>query len=114
MRKRRPGERDEEPGKDGDEEKQEAPAPIDVETIAALRAADPNTRKLSLLRIQRLHGNATVQRLMRELESTDASRDARIQQLGERAQEPVPSGAMEKSVLYRSTMEAEIETVPLG
>jgi hypothetical protein len=115
MRKRRPGEREDDAAeKEGEEEeKQPTPSPIDVDTIAALRAADPNTRKFSLLRIQRLHGNATVQRLMRELESTDASRDGRIQQLGERAEEPVPSGAMEKSVLYRSMMEAEIEAVPL-
>jgi hypothetical protein len=111
-RKPKPGEREDEE-REGEEEPQATPAPIDLETIAALRAADPNTRKFSLLRIQRLHGNATVQRLMRELESTDATREARVQQLGERAEEPVPSGAMEKSVLYRSMMEAEIEAVPL-
>jgi hypothetical protein len=114
-RQRRPGEREEDAGNEGEEQEEGKPvaSPIDVETIAALRAADPNTRKFSLLRIQRLHGNATVQRLMRELESTDASRDGRIQQLGERAEEPVPSGAMEKSILYRSMMESEIEAVPL-
>ena len=111
-RKPRPGERDEE-GEAPEEQAARAPEPIDLETIAALRAADPNTRKFSLLRIQRLHGNATVQRLMRELESTDASREARVQQLGERAEETVPSGAMEKSVLYRSMMEREIDAVPL-
>ena len=107
---RKPGEREDEEER---EEEQQAPPPIDIETIAALREADPNTRKFSLLRIQRLHGNATVQRLMRELETTDASRAGRIQQLGERAEEPVPSGAVEKSVLYRSMMEAEIDAVPL-
>jgi hypothetical protein len=113
-KERRPGEReDEEQEKEGEDKRDDVPAPIDVETIAALREADPTTRKFSLLRIQRLHGNATVQRLLRELESTDASRDARIQQLGERAEEPVPSGAMEKSVLYRSMMESEIEAIPL-
>ncbi len=109
-RRPRPGEQEEEVE---EEAPSATPVPIDVETIEALRAADPNTRKFSLLRIQRLHGNATVQRLMRELESTDATREARVQQLGERAEEPVPSGAMEKSVLYRSMMEAEIEAVPL-
>ena len=111
-RRPRPGERDDDE-QEREEEQQAPPPAIDVETIAALRAADPATRKFSLLRIQRLHGNATVQRLMRELETTDASREARVQQLGERAEEPVPSGAMEKSVLYRSTMEKEIDAVPL-
>lgn len=114
MRKRLPGEREEDEEKEADDQEQPAaPAPIDVATITALREADPTTRKFSLLRIQRLHGNATVQRLLRELETTDASRDARIQQLGERAEEPVASGAMEKSVLYRSMMEAEIDAAPL-
>lgn len=112
-RKPKPGEREEDPEREEDEAAEQAPPPIDLETIAALRAADPNTRKFSLLRIQRLHGNAAVQRLMRELETTDATREGRIQQLGERAEEPVPSGAMEKSVLYRSMMEREIEAVPL-
>jgi hypothetical protein len=109
-RKRRPGEREEEGDEREDEEGKENPTPIDVETIAALREADPNTRKFSLLRIQKLHGNATVQRLMRELEGTDASRDARMQQIGNRAFEPVPSGTREKAVVYRAMMEAEVES----
>ena len=76
VRQRRPGEREEERAREeGEEKRDDVPAPIDVETINALREADPHTRKFSLLRIQRLHGNATVQRLMRELESH--RRDAR-------------------------------------
>jgi hypothetical protein len=111
-RKRRPGEREDEEAEQEGEEKKDEPTPIDVETIAALREADPNVRKFSLLRIQRLHGNATVQRLMRELEGTDASRDARMQQIGNRAFEPVPSGTREKALVYRAMMEAEVESAP--
>ena len=114
MRKRRPEderEGDEEEREDGKPE--EAP-PIDVETMEALRAADPMTRKLSLLRIQRLHGNTTVQRVLRELESTEASREGRIQQIGERAEEPAPSGKLQRALLYRSEMEAEVEKVPVS
>lgn len=115
-RRRRDDRDDDDAARGEEEEEREAaePAPIDVETMAALREADPGTRKFALLRIQRTHGNATVQRVMRELQSTDASREGRMQQIGNRAEEPVPSGRIDRAILYRAAMEAEVEQVPIG
>lgn len=122
-RKLRPGEREEpgaqaEPGTEQAEEEpkaeeQQEPEPIDADTVRALKEADPFTRKAALLRLQRTHGNTVIQRLMREMSSTEASREGRIQQIGNRAEEGVASGMLMKSVLYRSEMEAEVEEAPL-
>ena len=86
--------------------------PIDSGTINALRHADPHARAQTLLRMQRLHGNEAVQRVIRALQVTDAGRDARIQAIGERAQEPVPSDRLEKAALYREAVAAELDASP--
>lgn len=91
---------------------EEEPAPIDSGTVLALQQADPHTRARTLLGLQRLHGNDAVQRIIRALEVTDAGRDARIQAIGERAEEPAPSGRLEKAVLYREAVAAELEAAP--
>jgi hypothetical protein len=110
--RRRPDERDE-------EEEQQAPAteedrPLDSGTIQSLRDADPSARAQAILQLQRLHGNAAVQRVIRSLQVTDASRDARVQMIGERAEEPAPSGRIEKAALYREAIEAELDAAPLA
>jgi hypothetical protein len=117
MRRRRGGgsdawERDDdrEPEFGSDPDRQ--PAPIDSGTITALRQADPHTRAQTLLRMQRLHGNEAVQRIVRALQVTDAGRDARIQMIGERTQEPVPSDRLEKAELYREAVAAELDASP--
>ncbi len=69
---RRDDDRDENLGSDPHE-------PLDSGTINALRHADPHARAQTLLRMQRLHGNEAVQRVIRALQVTDAGRDARIQ-----------------------------------
>jgi hypothetical protein len=86
--------------------------PIDSGTITALRDADPHTRARTLLRMQRLHGNEAVQRVIRALQMTDAGRDARVQAIGERAHEPVPSDRLEKAALYREAVAAELDASP--
>ena len=86
--------------------------PIDSGTINALRHGDPHARAQTLLRMQRLHGNEAVQRVIRALQVTDAGRDARIQAIGERAQEPVPSDRLEKAALYREAVAAELDASP--
>src|SRR5215207_5901446 len=106
-RRRRPDERDE--AAEREEER-----PLDSGTVQSLRAADPKDRAQAILRLQRLHGNAAVQRVIRSLQVTDASRDARVQQIGERAEEPAPSGRMEKAALYREAIEAELDAAPLA
>jgi hypothetical protein len=62
--------------------------------------------------MQRLHGNEAVQRVIRALQVTDAGRDARVQAIGERAQEPVPSDRFEKAALYREAVAAELDASP--
>ena len=106
-RTRRPDERE-------DEGEREEERPLDSGTVQALRAADPKDRAQAILRLQRLHGNAAVQRVIRSLQVTDASRDARVQQIGERAEEAAPSGRMEKAALYREAIEAELDAAPLA
>src|SRR5919108_211046 len=51
---------------------------------------------------------------IRSLQVTDASRDARIQMIGERAEEPAPSGRLEKAALYREAIEAELDAAPFA
>jgi hypothetical protein len=106
------GDRDE---ADAEEEKTEAaeePQPLDSGTVSALQQADPHTRARTLLRLQRLHGNDAVQRVVRSLQVTDAGRDARVQAIGDRAEEPAPSGRLEKAVLYREAIAAELDAAP--
>ena len=55
-----------------------------------------------------------MQRVIRSLQVTDASRDARVQMIGERAEEPAPSGRLEKAALYREAIEAELDSAPLA
>jgi len=107
--RRRPEEREAE-----EEPVAEEDRPLDSGTIQSLREADPRARAQAILQLQRLHGNAAVQRVIRSLQVTDASRDARVQMIGERAEEPAPSGRMEKAVLYREAIEAELDAAPLA
>ncbi len=107
-RHRRPDEREEE------DERSEAERPLDSGTVQALRGADPSDRAQAILRLQRLHGNAAVQRVIRSLQVTDASRDARVQMIGDRAEEIAPSGKLEKAALYREAVEAELDAAPLA
>src|SRR5918997_1590691 len=107
-RHRRPDERDDE------DERAEEERPLDSGTIQSLREADPRDRTQAILRLQRQHGNAAVQRVIRSLQVTDASRDARVQMIGDRAEEPAPSGRMEKAALYREAIEAELDAAPLA
>jgi hypothetical protein len=104
MRARRPEEEE-------DEERDEEEA-LPTETVESLREADPQSRAEALMRMQRTHGNATVQRLVRSLQVTDAGRDGRVQSIGERALEPAPSGRLDKAVLYREAIETELEKAP--
>ena len=108
-RRRRPDEREDE-----EEQAPEEERPLDSGTIQALRDADPRARAQTILQLQRLHGNAAVQRVIRSLQVTDASRDARVQMIGERAEEPAPSGRLEKAALYREAIEAELDAAPLA
>jgi hypothetical protein len=109
-RHRRPDERDEE----DEERSSEQERPLDSGTIQSLREADPRDRAQAILRLQRQHGNAAVQRVIRSLQVTDASHDARVQMIGDRAEEPAPSGRMEKAALYREAIEAELDAAPLA
>src|SRR5918999_2645812 len=101
-------------GHEEEEEQAEDERPLDSGTIQSLREADPRARAQAILRLQRLHGNAAVQRVIRSLQVTDASRDARVQMIGERAEEPAPSGRIEKAALYREAIEAELDAAPLA
>src|SRR5919106_3542691 len=109
-RRRRPDGRDEEEEEAASEEDR----PLDSGTIQSLRDADPRARAQTILQLQRLHGNAAVQRVIRSLQVTDASRDARVQMIDDRAEEPAPSGRMEKAALYREAVEAELDAAPLA
>ena len=105
------------PEEDDEEEKEpvaKAERPLDSGTIQSLREADPRARAQAILKLQRLHGNAAVQRVIRSLQVTDASRDARVQMIGARAEEPAPSGRLEKAALYREAVEAELDSAPLA
>src|SRR5690349_10805997 len=108
-RLRRPDEREADEGERSEEER-----PLDSGTVQSLREADPRTRAQTILELQRRHGNAAVQRVIRSLQVTDASRDARIQMIGDRAEEPAPSGKLEKAALYREAIEAELDAAPLA
>ena len=112
--RRRPDEREETDEREEGAAEPEAERPLDSGTIQALREADPRARARTLIQLQRLHGNAAVQRVIRALQVTDASRDARVQMIGERAEEPAPSGRMEKAALYREAIEAELDAAPLA
>lgn len=109
-RHRRPDERDDEEERAESEEER----PLDSGTVQSLREADPRSRAQAILQLQRQHGNAAVQRVIRSLQVTDASRDARVQMIGDRAEEPAPSGRMEKAALYREAIEAELDAAPLA
>jgi hypothetical protein len=111
--RRRPDEREDEEDKE-QEPVAEEDRPLDSGTIQSLREADPRARAQAILQLQRLHGNAAVQRVIRSLQVTDASRDARVQMIGERAEEPAPSGRIEKAALYREAIEAELDAAPLA
>jgi hypothetical protein len=108
--RRRPDEREDEE----EQEVAEEDRPLDSGTIQSLREADPSARAQAILQLQRLHGNAAVQRVIRSLQVTDASRDARVQMIGGRAEEPAPSGRIEKAALYREAIEAELDAAPLA
>jgi hypothetical protein len=115
QRPRRRREEDERPEDERDEaatDEGAEPEPLDSGTVSALRQADPHTRARTLLRLQRLHGNDAVQRVIRSLQITDAGRDARVQAIGERAQEPVQSDRLEKAALYREAVAAELDASP--
>jgi hypothetical protein len=112
--RRRPEEDEERPGQAQTPEEaapteREEEEPVPAEAVESLRAADPQTRAAALMRLQRTRGNATVQRLVRSLQTTDAGRDARIQSIGDRAEEPAASGRLDKAVLYRESIETELE-----
>ena len=80
----------------------------------------PHTRaRTLLLRLQRLHGNAAVERVIRSLQVTDAGRDARVQAIGERAGEtgaaagtraalPRGGGGRARRLAYASKTEREL------
>ncbi len=112
----RPGERDEE---EEQKAKQAEPVPeeerpLDSGTVQSLREADPRARAQAILQLQRLHGNAAVQRVINSLQVTDASREARVQMIGEKAEEAAPTGQIEKATLYREAIEAELDAAPLA
>lgn len=111
MRARRRRDDEDRPPDESDEPSAE-PEPLDSGTVSALRQADPHTRARTLIRLQRLHGNAAVERVIRSLQVTDAGREARVQSLGERAEEPVPSGRLDRAELYREAVAAELEAAP--
>lgn len=75
--------------------------------LSALRQADPHTRARTLLRLQRLHGNAAVERAIRSLQVTDAGHDARVQASGDRAAEPALGPV--RAQLYREAVAAELD-----
>jgi hypothetical protein len=102
------------PDEEDDERVAEEDRPLDSGTVQSLREADPRSRAQAILRLQRQHGNAAVQRVIRSLQVTDASRDARVQMLGDRAEEAAPSGKLEKAGLYREAIEAELDAAPLA
>jgi hypothetical protein len=111
-RLKRPGDEGESEEREGEESAE--PQPLDSGTVMALQEADPHTRARALLQMQRSHGNEAVQRVIASLQTTDAARDARVQSIGERAEEPAPSGRFEKAVLYREAIAAELDVAPVS
>jgi hypothetical protein len=111
--RRRPGEAEDEREEEREGGESE-PQPLDSGTVQSLREADPAARAQAILRLQRLHGNAAVQRVIHSLQVTDAGRDARVQQIGDRAEDPAPSGKLEKAELYREAIEAELDATPVA
>jgi hypothetical protein len=101
--------------REGEEEREPAaprppePEPLDSGTVQALRNADPRSRAQTLTRLQRLHGNAAVARVVRALQVTEAGHAATAQATGERAHEAAPTGALDKALLYREVVEAELD-----
>ena len=55
-----------------------------------------------------------MQRVIHSLQVTDAGRDARVQQIGERATDSAGSGKLEKAELYREAIEAELDASPVA
>ena len=110
--RRRPGDAEDE--REQEREDEAEPQPLDSGTIQSLREADPAARAQAILRLQRLHGNAAVQRVIHSLQITDAGRDARVQQIGDRATEAAGSGKLEKAELYREAIEAELDASPIA
>jgi len=110
--RRRPGEAGAEEEREDEREAEAEPEPLDSGTVQALREADPATRAQAILRLQRLHGNAAVQRVIHALQVTDAGRDARVQQIGDKAGDAAGSGKLEKAELYREAIEAELDASP--
>jgi hypothetical protein len=108
-RRKRPDEEEEE--REGEEPAE--PQQLDSGTVMALQEADPHTRARALLQLQRSHGNEAVQRVIRSLQTTDAGRDARVQSIGDKAEEPAPSGRLEKAILYREAIAAELDVAPV-
>lgn len=111
---KRPDERDDEEQEKQAEPVPEEERPLDSGTIQSLREADPRARAQAILQLQRLHGNAAVQRVISSLQVTDASREARVQMIGDRALEIAPAGRIEKASLYREAIEAELDAAPLA
>jgi len=110
--RRRPGDAEDE--REQEREDEAEPQPLDSGTIQSLREADPAARAQAILRLQRLHGNAAVQRVIHSLQITDAGRDARVQQIGDRATEAAGSGKLEQAELYREAIEAELDASPVA
>ena len=85
-----------------DDEREEAtsaePEPLDSGTVSALRQADPHTRARTLLRLQRLHGNAAVERIVRSLQLTDRTAE--------------PAQGLDRAQLYREAVAAELDASP--
>ena len=55
-----------------------------------------------------------MQRVIHSLQITDAGRDARVQQIGDRATEAAGSGKLEQAELYREAIEAELDASPIA
>ena len=110
--RRRPGDAEDE--REQEREDEAEPQPLDSGTIQSLREADPAARAQAILRLQRLHGNAAVQRVIHSLQITDAGRDARVQQIGDRATEAAGSGKLQQAELYREAIEAELDASPVA
>ena len=112
--RRRPGEAGVEDEREDEREAEAEPQPLDSGTIQSLREADPAARAQAILRLQRLHGNAAVQRVIHSLQVTDAGRDARVQQIGDARGRLAGSGKLEKAELYREAIEAELDASPVA
>jgi hypothetical protein len=111
-RARRRRDDEERPEEEREEESTDEPQALDSGTVVALQQADPHTRARTLLQLQRMHGNDAAQRVIRSLQTTDAGRDARVQAIGDRAEEPAPTGRLEKALLYREAVAAELDASP--